>query len=40
MISRKNPTPKIAPMAMCVELTGSPSVVAINTVIADAKATQ
>jgi len=38
--SRRKPTPKIAPIAICVELTGKPNVVAINTVIADANATQ
>ena len=38
--SRKNPIPKIAPIAICVELTGSPRVVAIKTVIAEAIATQ
>ena len=38
--SLKKPTPKIAPIAICVELTGSPKVVAIRTVIADDKATQ
>ncbi len=32
--------PKIAPIAMWVELTGNPNVVAIRTVIADDKATQ
>ena len=38
--SLKKPIPKIAPMAIWVELTGNPSVVAIKTVIADDNATQ
>ena len=38
--SRKNPIPNIEPIAICVELTGSPNVVAIKTVIADDIATQ
>src|SRR3546814_13718867 len=38
--SRRKPTPNTAPTAMCVELTGSPSAVAISTVTAAAKATQ
>jgi len=40
MYSRKKPTPKTAPTAMCVELTGSPMVVAMRTVIAADNATQ
>ena len=38
--SLKKPIPKIAPMAIWVELTGNPNVVAIKTVIADDNATQ
>ena len=38
--SLKKPIPKIAPIAICVELTGNPKVVAIRTVIAEDKATQ
>ena len=38
--SLKKPIPKIAPMAIWVELTGNPKVVAIKTVIAEDKATQ
>jgi len=40
LYSLKKPIPKIAPMAICVELTGKPKVVAIRTVIAEDKATQ
>ena len=38
--SLRNPIPNIEPIAICVELTGNPSVVAIKTVIADEMATQ
>lgn len=38
--SRSNPTPKIQPSAICVELTGKPSWLAKITVIAAAKATE
>jgi len=38
--SLKKPIPNIAPIAIWVELTGNPKVVAIRTVMAEDKATQ